>query len=206
MHCIHPIRWCHARILGKYTINIMLETRQSRSTAAHISSPRLSTCHCWPVYGISLHVHVCRTEIHFGLYEKQDKANKLRIQEKQQITTFVVKDFPQRHDICAFIYCLTLPPHNTTRAHTHRSTSFLLYLSEFPLDFVLPCWKARRSFIWCRNVLSPQSWRCCRVRIRSAAPSISHYDKETFVQWGSLELRPTSSTCSPHRHAAWGWL
>lgn len=184
-------------IMPDFRANICLKLfhlSQRATGCAH--SPHLSTCHCRTVMtchfmSTSAARKLIRDFMRIKTEETSEAFNKTadrHIHPPSCQTRCEVEDFCQTWHLCLcilFRLCLhTLP-------HTHRGTHFFSSLALFPL-----C----SSFIWCRNLLSLQSQRCCRVKIHSAVQSISHYDKETFVQWGSLKLRQTSSSCPPHTH------
>lgn len=104
-----------------------------------------------------------------------------------------VNDFPQRRDICAF---------NTASTNRHKYAQAFLFFSSSVIT--LFCRAQRQG----GRLSGVRICSLCRAgaaaELKYTEPcSISHYDKETFVQWGSLELRPTSCSCPPHAHAAW---
>lgn len=150
----------------------------------------------------SLHEHISEHRNSFLEFENQDRRNKpsrspysssCQIDKVQQGRGF----FSERHDIRAFEYSSTLPPRSTT--HTEPLLLFCSSVSSHKTLF-FHAQKARRSFIWYKNVLSLQKQLCCWVKTHSSIQSISHYDRETFVQWGSLRRRPTSSASPPITH------
>lgn len=88
---------------------------------------------------------------------------------------------------------------NTSWTHYHTHTP-LIFICKFPLDFVLPCSKARRLFIRSKKVLSLQSYYCC-VKTNSAVLSISHYTRTMQEPEAETNIIYCSST-----YTAWSWM
>jgi len=71
---------------------------------------------------------------------------------------------------------------------SHSHTLFFCSSVEFPLDFVLLCSKGKEALYLMYKMCS-----LCRdssaVKIHQAVQSVSLYDTETCVQWGSMKQR-----------------
>lgn len=121
---------------------------QSHMRAVSLLTCQVPTCHHWAVMACHFVNMSAAQDSRMGIKTEERRLKKTPHSPCCRIDMAPSQGFLWRaRHLCLRIVFNT----SSTYAHTHTHTSTLQHW-KLPLDFVLPCSKARRSFMWCLKV------------------------------------------------------